>query len=46
MKSLYTAPFFIKKKSEELRLIYNYQELNKWIIRNHYPLPLILELIY
>jgi hypothetical protein len=46
LKSLYTAPFFIKKKSGDLRLIYNYQELNKWIIRNYYPLPLISELIY
>ncbi len=46
-KSLYVAPFFfIKKKSRELRPIYNYQELNKWTIRNHYPLLLISELIY
>ncbi len=46
-KSPYVAPFFfIKKKSSELRPIYDYQELNKWTIRNYYLLPLILELIY
>ena len=46
-KSPYAAPFFfIKKKSGELRPIYDYRELNKWTIRNHYPLPLISELIY
>jgi len=46
-KSPYAAPFFfIKKKSRELRPIYDYRELNKWTIRNHYLLPLISELIY
>jgi len=45
-KSPYVAPFFIKKKSRELRPIYDYRELNKWTIRNHYPLLLISELIY
>jgi len=46
-KSPYAAPFFfIKKKSSELRPIYDYRELNKWTIRNHYLLPLISELIY
>ncbi len=46
-KSPYMAPFFfIKKKSGELRPIYNYWELTKWTVRNHYPLPLISELIY
>ena len=47
LKSPYVAPFFfIKKKSGELRPIYNYQELNKWTIKNHYLLLLISELIY
>ncbi len=47
LKSPYAALFFfIKKKSGELRPIYNYQEFNKWTIWNHYLLPLILELIY
>jgi hypothetical protein len=46
-KSPYAAPFFfIKKKSRELRPIYDYRELNKWTVKNHYPLPLISELIY
>jgi hypothetical protein len=46
-KSPYAAPFFfIKKKSGELRPIYDYRELNKWTVKNHYPLPLISELIY
>jgi hypothetical protein len=41
-KSPYAAPFFfIKKKSRELRPIYDYWELNKWTVKNHYPLPLI-----
>jgi hypothetical protein len=46
-KSPYAAPFFfIKKKSGELRPIYNHCELNKWTVKNHYPLLLISELIY
>ena len=46
-KSPYAAPFFfIKKKSGELQPIYNYQQLNQWTNKNHYPLPLISELIY
>jgi len=46
-KSPYGVPFFfIKKKSGELRPIYDYCELNKWTVKNHYPLPLISELIY
>jgi hypothetical protein len=46
-KSPYTAPFFfIKKKNGTLRPIYDYWQLNQWTIKNHYPLPLISELIY
>ncbi len=46
-KSPYATPFFfIKKKNGTLRPIYNYYQLNKWTIKNHYPLPLIGELIY
>ncbi len=45
-KSPYATPFFIKKKSEALRPIYDYWQLNKWTVKNHYPLPLIGELIY
>jgi hypothetical protein len=46
-KSPYVAPFFfIKKKNGTLRPIYDYRQLNQWTIKNHYPLPLISELIY
>lgn len=41
-----TPFFFIKKKDSKLQPIYNYRELNKWTIHNHYPLPLISELMY
>ena len=45
-KSPYAAPFFfIKKKDGKLQLVQDYQCLNKWTIKNHYPLPLISELI-
>jgi hypothetical protein len=45
-KSPYAAPFFfIKKKDGKLRPVQDYHRLNEWTIRNHYPLPLIPELI-
>src|ERR1700747_588888 len=45
-KSPYAAPFFfIKKKDGKLRPVQDYRELNKWTIRNRYPLPLIPQLI-
>ena len=45
-KSPYAAPFFfIKKKDGKLQPVQDYQHLNKWTIKNHYPLPLISELI-
>ena len=45
-KSPYASPFFfIKKKDGKLRPVQDYQHVNKWTIWNHYPLPLILELI-
>ncbi|CAJ0966523.1 unnamed protein product [Ranitomeya imitator] len=37
--------FFVKKKDGSLRLCVDYRELNKVIIRNCYPLPLIPELL-
>ena len=37
--------FFIKKKDGKLRPVQNYWQVNKWTIRNWYPLPLIPELI-
>jgi len=45
-KSPYAAPFFfIKKKSEELRPVQDYQKVNEWTVKNRYPLLLIPELI-
>ena len=40
-----SAFFFIKKKDGKLRQIQDYQKLNKYMIKNKYPLPLIPELI-
>ena len=45
-KSPYAAPFFfIKKKDGKLWPVQDYQWLNKWTIKNCYPLPLISKLI-
>jgi hypothetical protein len=45
-KSRYMASFFfIKKKDGKLRPIQDYRPVNKYTIRNHYPLPLIPQLI-
>ncbi len=45
-KSQYASPFFfIKKKDGKLHPVQDYRALNKWTIRNKYPLPLIKELI-
>ena len=45
-KSPYTASFFfIKKKDGKLRPVQDYRPINHWTIRNHYPLPLIPQLI-
>src|ERR1700744_3817456 len=41
-KSPYASPFFfIKKKNNKLRPVQDYRELNKYTVRNTYPLPLI-----
>jgi len=45
-KSPYASPFFfIKKKDGKLRPVQDYRRLNALTVRNHYPLPLIPELI-
>ena len=31
--------FFIKKKDGKLRPVQDYQNINKWTVRNQYPLP-------
>ena len=40
-----TPFFFVKKKDGKLRPCQDYQYLNKWTIKNVYPLPLISELM-
>ncbi len=37
--------FFVKKKDGKLRPVQDYHKLNKMAIKNHYPLPLISELM-
>ena len=45
-KSPQTSPvFFVLKKDGKKRMMQDYQYLNSWTIKNHYPLPLILDLI-
>ena len=36
--------FFIKKKDRKLRPVQDYQNINKWTVRNQYLLPLITTL--
>ena len=45
-KSPQTAPvFFVEKKDGNKRIVQNYQYLNKWTVKNNYPLPLISDVI-
>ncbi len=45
-KSPFASPFFfVKKKDGTLRPVQDYHKLNEMTIKNHYPLPLISELI-
>ena len=37
--------FFVGKKNEKKRMVQDYQYLNKWIVKNNYPLLLILDII-
>ncbi len=37
--------FFVKKKDGKLQPVQDYRKLNKMTIKNHYLLPLILELM-
>ena len=37
--------FFVPKKNRKKKIVYNYQYLNSWMIKNNYSLPLILDLI-
>ena len=46
-KSPQTAPIFFipKKDTTEKRMITDYRYLNKWTVKNNYPLPLINQLL-
>ena len=45
-KSPMASPvFFIKKKDDLLQLVQDYQALNSIMVKNHYPIPLISELM-
>ena len=45
-KSLQASPFFfVNKKEGDLQPIQDYRRLNKWTIKNKYPLPLIDDII-
>jgi len=37
--------FFVRKKDRKKRMVQDYQYLNKKIVKDNYPLPLILDLI-
>ena len=41
-----TAPvFFIEKKDGKKQMVQDYRYLNKWTIKNNYPLPLISDIV-
>jgi len=41
-----TAPvFFVEKKDGKKRMVQDYKYLNKWTVKNNYPLPLISDII-
>jgi len=45
-KSPQTAPvFFVGKKDGKKRMVQDYRYLNEWMIKNNYPLPLILDIL-
>jgi len=45
-KSLQMAPvFFVGKKGSKKRMVQDYRYLNKWTIKNNYPLPLISDIL-
>ena len=37
--------FFVGKKDRGKRMVIDYQKLNKQMVKNNYPLPLITELV-
>jgi len=45
-KSSQTLPvFFIGKKDRSKRMVMDYHNVNNQIVKNNYPLPLIIDLI-
>jgi len=45
-KSPQTAPvFFVGKKNGKKRMVQDYRYLNKWTVKNNYPLPLISDIV-
>ena len=37
--------FFVGKKDEGKRMVMDYQKMNKQMVKNNYPLPLITDLV-
>ena len=45
-KSLQTVPvFFVGKKDRKKQMVQDYRYLNKWTVKNNYPLPLISDVL-
>jgi len=45
-KSPQMAPvFFVRKKDGKKRIVQNYKYLNKWTVKNNYPLLLISDIV-
>ena len=41
-----TVPvLFVRKKDSKKRIVQDYRYLNKWTIKNNYPLPLISDIV-
>ena len=37
--------FFVEKKNGKKHIVQNYRYLNKWTVKNNYPLSLILDIV-
>jgi len=37
--------FFVGKKNGKKCIVWNYRYLNKWTVKNNYPLPLISDIV-
>jgi len=37
--------FFVGKKDGKKRIVQDYRYLNEWMVKNNYPLPLILDIV-